>query len=106
MITITDHSVDSISSFDLEKFCENLSPIGLNRLQTALSSEQHEREQRERFNKAKEEVIESLSKLQEVIDAEEGKNSSCPFTLVNDCFVNLALIKEGIDQLNLGYFEK
>lgn len=106
MITITDHSVDFISPFDLEKFCENLSPIGLNRLQTALLSEQREREQRERFNKAKEKVIKSLDDLQEVIDAEEGKNSSCSFTLINDCFVNLALIKEGIDQLNLGYFEK
>lgn len=105
MITITSHSVDSISNFDLQVFCGSLSSIGLNRLKTALASEQLEREQRERFNKAKEKVIKSLDDFQKTIDAEEGKDSSCPFSLECDCFVNLASIKEAIDRLNLGYFE-
>lgn len=105
MITITDHSVDSISSFDLEKFCENLSPIGLDRLKNALFFEQRERDKRERFNKAKERVIKSLSDFQDVIDAEEGKNSSCSFSLDYDYFVNLAGIKEMIDQLTLEDFK-
>ena len=105
MITITDHSVDSISDFDLKVFCGSLSSIGLNRLKTALASEQLEREQRERFNKAKEKVIKSLDDFQKIIDVEEGKDSSCPFSLECNCFVNLACIKEAIDQLDLGYFE-
>ena len=105
MITITDHSVDSISDFDLKVFCGSLSPIGLNRLKTALLSEQREREQRERFNKAKEKVIKSLDDFQKIIDAEEGKDSSCPFSLECDCFVNLASSKETLDRLDLGNFE-
>lgn len=107
MITINDHSVDFTSSFDLKTFCENLSPIGLSRLQTALLSEQREREQRERFYKAKEEVIKSLDDLQNIIDAEEGRNSSRPLGLSFDfdCFVNLASIKETIDQLTLEDFK-
>lgn len=104
---ISSHSVDSISSFDLKTFCESLSPIGLNRLQTALLSEQYKREQRERFNKAKEEVIKRLNDFQNIIDAEEGKSSSCPPGLVFDfdCFVTFASLKETIEQLTLEDFK-
>lgn len=104
MITITDHSVDSISSFDLEKFCENLSPIGLDRLKNALFFEQRERDKRERFNKAKEKVIKSLSDFQDVID-EEGGDSDCLFHLSSDLSANFAGLKEIINNWTLEDFK-
>ena len=104
MITINDHSIDYISTDDLETFCENLSPIGLDRLKTALFLEQRERERREHFNEAKEEFIKSLDALQDAI-SDCGGDCTISFAEFSSCQVSFPFIEDIVDNLTLGDFK-
>lgn len=104
MITINDHSIDYISTVDLETFCENLSPIGLDRLKTALFLEQRERDKRARFNEAKEEFIRSLKAFQNAI-SDCGGDYSISFAELPSKQICLPFIESVIDDLTLGDFK-